>query len=309
MIGKKNKIKRSLIAKMPVDNIVPHRLPRLKLGSAQNIRNINILKKMNEAKFANLRSRGVPMLAPDKPPTQKDIYFVHEPLRITIIIIPFGYPKQVCNFLKQIDTTTNKYNYDISVVVSDNTQAPDEEKMIEGGCRKVKNFSTKYNHNAQNLKLAATLNRSVDGLESDFIIYLCSMDCYIYHPDWLYQMISYMMEYNRYGSVVMGGTLFPFNNGFSDHSMNTHVQGGLMITYTKFFQTHKYDEANFPHVFMDTTHCRMLLSQGYSLLNIPKIKSFPNVGWTRPDHELCKKEKTFYIVHSYDCRPYLAELD
>lgn len=232
---------------------------------------------------------------------------VKKPYKVSIVLVPFLFSNSVVHLLDQIIHKTNCKDIHVEIIILDNSNDESEQKVIEDKCNSITKFKTKYIHNEQNLKLANSLNCVADYCDSDFIVYLCSKDVYIYHKDWLKHMVDELMKYNSCGSVVMAGQMYGFDQGYDDLPMNMHIQGGIYITYTKFFKNNKYEGILFPHVFMDVIYCRKLIKSKYHFINLPKVRSFAGDGWSKVDHSKNLKSHEFYIVHAHECKDYLLE--
>jgi glycosyltransferase involved in cell wall biosynthesis len=237
-----------------------------------------------------------------------EVYNVSEPKRISIMIGPYRCPQNFCKIMDMICNKTNKYNYEIELIVVDNTDVDEDAKQIQEKVEQTTFFNKKrYHRNPNNPLLVVATNQAIDWADSDFFVYLCSRHTFIYHPDWLKEMVEFFYDTHKLnGRYVMGGGLSRFPQGLGDPSFDTHVQGGLFISLTQFLKTHKYpDQPN--HVFMDTNYCRLLFMHGYALVDIPCVKAYPNVGLSRHEHESYLRTFSKKISHSYNNEEYILK--
>lgn len=230
---------------------------------------------------------------------------VSNPPKVTLCLVPCEMSPQFGRLLKQIQNETNFHSYKMELVIVDNTESSEELKNIKqmvDDFIKSEKMPVKFNRGGGNEYLASATNKAVRlaDADSDYFVYLCARHTYIYHPDWLKDMITAMQITNESGRVVMAGHLIPFRQGFKEREKNTHIQGGIYIVYTKFLRNNPFNHKAYPHVFMDTDYSKFLLNKGYLLHKIPSVLSHSGIGFSIKKHHHNISNVTYKIVHAHE---------
>lgn len=219
------------------------------------------------------------------------------PTRITIALVPYNEWRLFQKLTKQIETRTNKYNYEIEIIIVDNSDAERNPEFIQQSANELgKIFNVKYIKNQRNVRLAQATNQIIQLADSKYFIYMCSRHTYIYHADWLKDMVEYMRSFQFTNPCMMAGHILPFGQNLEPEK-DIHVQGGLYIADTEYLKTHPYDHINYPHIYMDTNYTRNLFLDKKTVQNIPSVLSLPGVGWSIQQHNNNKQFFSYKIVH------------
>lgn len=213
---------------------------------------------------------------------------------IEICMVAYNNHKQMTRLVSQIINMTDyRDDYQYSYTVFDNSDNLSETEKTKQIVRVLPNIMYKKHGNTQ---LADTMNQIVKQCDSDFIIYLCTNDTYIYDSVWLITMVEYMKK-NSF--VVMGGFIHDISydtRAIAASDIYYHIQGGLYIVKTETLKKYPYTD-KYPHAYMDVHWSSLSAGRNEELGSIPGVYSTMRL-WSLKQHEENKISKKFKIVHA-----------
>lgn len=242
-------------------------------------------------------------------PNSKPIIPLHNPVRVTILLVAHDSHVQTARLYELIQKITAIYNLSVEILIIDNSTRGYEKDSNKNYFRDAhfnKSFGikTRYIQNKNNILLAASFNQAANECNSDLLIFLCSKHSYLYHKDWLKSIVDFMLLYHEDGRVLHGGCLVGHPNSYGDDSMNTHVQGGICVEFVKAIKDNPYT-MDWPHKEMDVYRTRWYLDNGYYLIHIPTVLCSPD-NWDLSRHTNNQKNPVKYSVHSAHMTYYMG---
>jgi hypothetical protein len=187
----------------------------------------------------------------------------------TFVIVPYANPAETLlrlerDLLPAAGPTT-------AIVAIDNSPEPlvAVESYLAGLDR-----PTVYRHAGVNLEYGPALNRAVQLVTTERFIYVCTAHGRAYDPTWVDDLLAPLDD----ARVAAAGSLSwsPIPNAYgvlNRRQPHYHVQGGVFAGRTEAFRRVPYNEQRFRHLGSDIEHDYRLMLEGWTLAEVPTIKS------------------------------------
>jgi len=127
-----------------------------------------------------------------------------------------------------------------------------------------------------NLMYGPAMNLALQACTHPYLVYLCSNHGRMYDPGWIDDLLGPMIGDEK---IAMTGSHYPSGCGadafgFAPHLPKIHIQGGIFAARTDTMRKHPYStDPNWIHGASDIYQSYQLLNAGYTLADVPTIKS------------------------------------
>jgi hypothetical protein len=198
----------------------------------------------------------------------------HHKMAVSIVLIPHNNEQKFQTRLGRdiIPTIQAHPDWDFQVIIVDNS---DPESRVSLQSLYELNICPVYLWPGKNIMYGPAMNLALQARPYPYIVYMCTNHGRMYNTSWIDDLV---MPIKENPGIAMTGSYYnscpPAALGFPAHLRPVHIQGGIFAANTAVMQQYPYTaDERYIHWGSDVVQSFQLLNAGFSLYNVPTIKS------------------------------------